>query len=57
MGYAICRIEKITSDIELSDENFLVEGAEFKIYLLSKLDLDPDCTYVDVMNKYYIYAL
>lgn len=47
------QIEKITSNIDLSDENIRVKNAKFKIYQVSKLDVDYNCTYADVINRYY----
>ena len=47
------KILKITSYIDLSDEDLRVQGATFKAYLVSKLDVDSNCNYKDIMNKYY----
>ena len=47
------QLEKITHNIDLSDDNVRVKGAKFKIYQVSKLDVDYNATYVDIMNKYY----
>ena len=47
------RILKITSSVDLSDENVRVQGATFKAYLVSDLDVDPNCNYKEIMDKYY----